>query len=332
MERKAEGAENHAKPDQTKAESSKNKNQRAMDTALKETIRREKLQLAKLKHDQKMNEWFEQQKKNESKNNKKKPAKTETNEEGEEAFFAAHPDDMLLSDDEISLASEISEELEIGTGGATKPIWSLPSDTFISTWTYVVPAAVYHASVAWRSVNENGDCEFDKEKCHKSFRKLLRNFCRRMKWHVCWQLGDLHSACFEESSSKAIKVSDLKPFTNQRSTMGSDNGLNHCHILVQYEGNSKRGTMVRIVDRLTQYLNDHDFLCYGYTIYDDSLPRPLHASREKQQTYLLTCQYGFCLLVWFLIGRVYRVVTKNRSFRNNKVRFKSTQYIWCSVS
>ena len=269
--------------------------QKAMEKAIRDTIRRESLHIAKRKHDLKMQRWLKQENKMSLKE-KKSDHKDEAKDEEEGWPTAAHPDDMLRSGDEISETDEESEKLALGGGGATKPISALPPDTYISTWTYVVPAAVYHRAVEWRSTVDDGIITFDKEKCHKAFRQHLRSFTKRMRWHVSWQMSDLHSACFEESSANTVRTEDLRNFTNENPQSIPECPLNHCHILVQYEGNSKRGTMCRIIERLTKFLNEErNFQCYGYTVFDDALPRPLHSSREKQQTYLLTCQYRFII-------------------------------------
>lgn len=265
-------------------------------------LREEKYSLKKAEHDQKMKKFFLKETNDVVQNDSDK--NTMSAEHGEvEMMVAEHPDDILEAYREGD--SDVSEEgivdLTIGMGGAFKELKTVADSTYISTWTIVLTASIYQSNPRWRTI-ENGKVKFDKGLCHADWRRDIKRFCRRMKVRYAWDFDDIESCLFEEDVGVSIDESELKEFSTDREIYGRGGGRIHGHILMQYNGNRRRGCQVQIVKRLESYMREVGWAGHWSTVYDEQNPRPLHHSRERQQSYVMISQYTFSVLAFFLVG------------------------------
>ena len=135
---------------------------------------------------------------------------------------------------------------------------------------------------------------FDKSKCHQKLRADIKRFIKLMKHTHKWEFDDLSTCLFEENPSIKLESKDIRPFAKRESFYNSG-GRTHGHVLMEYNGNSRRGTKCKVVKRLAAWLLEKGWSLYWSTVFDDSQARPLYHSRERQEGYLMSCQYQFFL-------------------------------------
>ena len=256
----------------------------------REKMRDEKLMIAKRKHEDYMNKYFSQEA------TKKSEATVDTGaKNGDEMEIddlnAPNPGDQLLLDsDEVSEVSEVSD-LETAIGGAARPLSSYKDTEYLDTWTIVVPAVEYKTEPGWRTIHPDGHIEFNKFSLLHDIRMELKRLCKLMTGMSKWDYSQFHTVCFEEMGSKNLSKSEIIEHMKSTDEFNLAGGKTHCHILMEYYGNDKRGTPFRCAKAFENWLSGRGWNLYHSTILDYSLRYYLKASRERQQSYLMCSMY-----------------------------------------
>ena len=109
-----------------------------------------------------------------------------------------------------------------------------------------------------------------------------------------WDIGELQTILFEEDPAEVWNSSNLADFTTLDQYI-EKSGRTHAHIICEYSGNTGKGTQIRCLKALQQYLTQNrGWSIFFSTVYDPNQKRPLHYSKEKQEIYCMVSQYIFC--------------------------------------
>ena len=260
---------------------------------LQNRVMEDQLMLKKRKIDKELQSFFdkEQKERDETVNFESGVAPMDVDPPVDVEIAIDHPDDVLNMDG--GAISDVSDDgvtgLVTGTGGASKVLSALDDDLYISTWTVVITASVYQVNPRWRKIDEQG-VHFDKEQCHLDFRRELKTYVKRMKRHFQWDLHEIESVLFEENPDQIFDLDSLRQHGDQDS-FSKNSGRVHGHILVEYNGNRRRGTQAKLVKRCEEHFKENGWQVYWSCVYDHANARPLNHSREKQQSYLMLTQY-----------------------------------------
>lgn len=293
MKKEADEEERQRRKIERQLERTRKQARQAEEAAIREKMRDEKLTIAKMRHEELMKKHFEKE--------MSKQTTVEHNEDENsvcgtdvDELLQHNPHHRILQDsDDVSDVSDISE-LETIIGGAHRPLQSFKDSDYLDTWTIVVPASSYKTEPRWRSFDSSTNrVQFDKFKLLHDFRLDLKRFCKLMHGYVKWNFDDFHTICFEEMTSQKMTQDQLLDFSPNSDEFALSGGKMHCHILIEYYGNNKRGTQFRYAQELERWLGTRNWHLYHSTIMDTSLRYFLKASREKQQGYLMTAMYSF---------------------------------------
>ena len=120
----------------------------------------------------------------------------------------------------------------------------------------------------------------------------IKRYIKLMTLRVRWNYDELFVNCFEEEGAKTMTKENIQKYQGMEMWKESGGKL-HAHILIEYNGNSRRGTQARYVQALETWMKSRNWHLYWTTIKETSERNYLSRSREKQQQYLMTGMYSF---------------------------------------